>query len=160
MERSCSQSWSKGIHLVAEGLSNKQAQEFGFDAASYSRHRIVERFIPKIKLLRKFRYIYRYAMKFFLLPGKSTINEYPSIVPNWDSTPRFNWKGVVLYNSTPQLFRCHVNEAIQKVIHKPFEKRIIFIKSWNEWAEGNYLEPDLKFGRSYLEVLRNENLDN
>lgn len=34
------------------------------------------------------------------------------------------------------------------------ENKIIFIKSWNEWAEGNHLEPDLKFGRQYLEVVR------
>ena len=32
----------------------------------------------------------------------------------------------------------------------------IFVKSWNEWAEGNHLEPDLKFGRGYLEVLKEE----
>ena len=34
------------------------------------------------------------------------------------------------------------------------EENIIFIKSWNEWGEGNYLEPDLKFGKSYLEELK------
>ncbi|MCK4664404.1 MAG: glycoside hydrolase family 99-like domain-containing protein [Bacteroidales bacterium] len=34
------------------------------------------------------------------------------------------------------------------------EKKIIFIKSWNEWAEGNYLEPDLQWGARYLEVIK------
>ena len=38
----------------------------------------------------------------------------------------------------------------------PYDRRIVFVKSWNEWAEGNHLEPDLKFGRGYLEVLRDE----
>ena len=34
------------------------------------------------------------------------------------------------------------------------ENRVIFIKSWNEWAEGNHMEPDLKFGHKYLEVVK------
>ena len=36
------------------------------------------------------------------------------------------------------------------------EERIVFVKSWNEWAEGNHLEPDLRFGHGYLEVVRDE----
>ena len=32
----------------------------------------------------------------------------------------------------------------------------MFIKSWNEWGEGNYLEPDIKFGKKYLDVLKRE----
>jgi hypothetical protein len=37
---------------------------------------------------------------------------------------------------------------------RPTQQNLIFIKSWNEWAEGNHLEPDLRFGMSYLEVIR------
>ena len=40
--------------------------------------------------------------------------------------------------------------------HVPREENLIFLKSWNEWAEGNHLEPDLKFGKGYLEVIKEE----
>lgn len=40
------------------------------------------------------------------------------------------------------------------VENKPMDKRFIFLKSWNEWAEGNYMEPDLKYGNGFLEALK------
>ena len=35
------------------------------------------------------------------------------------------------------------------------EENLIFIKAWNEWGEGNYMEPDIKYGRGYIEELNN-----
>ena len=36
---------------------------------------------------------------------------------------------------------------------KDKKEKIIFLKSWNEWGEGNYLEPDLKHGKKYIHIL-------
>jgi hypothetical protein len=63
---------------------------------------------------------------------------------------------LVLTDSTPELFRAHLREAIDIVRTREPEHRVIFVKSWNEWAVGNYLEPDLLFGSAYLEVIREE----
>ena len=78
------------------------------------------------------------------------------VIPNWDNTPRSGKHGLVLHGSTPELFRIHVRKALQIIEKYPPEHKIIFVKSWNEWAEGNHLEPDLKFGRGYLKVLKEE----
>jgi hypothetical protein len=32
-------------------------------------------------------------------------------------------------------------------------ERIVFINSWNEWTEGSYLEPDTRWGTSFLEAV-------
>ncbi len=82
--------------------------------------------------------------------------DYPLVLPNWDNTPRSGIRGLVIYNSTPELFRQHLREALSRVARRTPDERIVFVKAWNEWAEGNYLEPDLKWGRGYLEVIRNE----
>jgi hypothetical protein len=108
-------------------------------------------FFPKPDILS-----YREYIKRALPPLRDGYDEFPCVLPNWDNTPRCGMQGFVLHNSTPDLFRDHLRKAITQVANRPHDKRMIFIKSWNEWAEGNYLEPDLQFGRAYLQVCRDE----
>jgi hypothetical protein len=82
--------------------------------------------------------------------------DYPVALSNWDNTPRSGRRGFVLEGGTPELFRRHLRQALERVSERPPEHRIVFLKSWNEWAEGNYVEPDERFGRAYLEVIRDE----
>ena len=90
-----------------------------------------------------------------MLPGRMPNPEtFPTVLPNWDNTPRSGVRGLVLRGSTPALFRRHLEHALGLVGELPAERRLVFIKSWNEWAEGNHMEPDRKFGHGYLEVVR------
>jgi hypothetical protein len=84
--------------------------------------------------------------------------QYPCVVPNWDNTPRTGRRGYVLLDSTPALFRTHLRRAMDQVRRRDRDQQIIFIRSWNEWGEGNYLEPDQVFGRAYLKVLKEEGM--
>lgn len=99
-----------------------------------------------------------FSYKEFIQAGSETlnldINQYASIVPNWDNTPRTIVNGTVLKDSTPDLFQQYLEDTINKTKDHDPDNRIIFIKSWNEWAEGNYLEPDQRFGRGFLEVIK------
>ena len=83
---------------------------------------------------------------------------HPCVLPNWDNTPRSGSRGVVFENSTPDLFRTYLAKGLFRVRARSSQERIVFLKAWNEWAEGNYVEPDLRFGHSYLEAIKSEML--
>jgi hypothetical protein len=85
---------------------------------------------------------------------------FPTIYPNWDTTPRINIEGQVLLNSTPTLFKKHVKRILNLIKNKKDNNKVIFLKSWNEWAEGNYMEPDLRFGKSYITALKEALVEN
>lgn len=99
---------------------------------------------------------YETAARAWAFAPVSGIRSYPCVVPNWDNTPRCGVGGFVLQDSTPERFGQSVRAAVERVRREPADERLVFIKSWNEWAEGNYLEPDQKWGRGYLEALRDE----
>lgn len=104
------------------------------------------------KLKRAVKYSKAYPL--FLQEVDKKENVYPTLIPNWDHTPRSGRAGTVLVDSTPILFKKHCIETFEIVRKKRIENQIIFIKSWNEWGEGNYMEPDLKYGKGYIEALR------
>ena len=97
---------------------------------------------------------YRDAMLFFKSTTALELGCYPSVVPGWDNTARAGKKGVVLHGATPELFAEHLRDIFEAVANRPAEERIVFVKSWNEWAEGNCLEPDRKFGHGFLDAVR------
>lgn len=81
-------------------------------------------------------------------------NIIPTLFPNWDHTPRTGRRGNVFVGATPERFEKHVAHCMEVLKDKLPEHRIAFVKSWNEWAEGNYLEPDRKYGRGFLEAIK------
>lgn len=97
---------------------------------------------------------YKKASSFFVGDEEYEENIIPTIIPNWDHSPRSRGKSLVLNHAEPSYFARHVKEAIKRIENKPLDHRLAFVKSWNEWAEGNYLEPDLHYGKRYLEVIK------
>ncbi|CUS97754.1 Glycosyltransferase, GT2 family [Candidatus Chrysopegis kryptomonas] len=77
------------------------------------------------------------------------------VTPMWDNTARRkNLKPFILTNSSPETFEKWLNLEIERLQNRKPEYRIVFINAWNEWAEGNYLEPDLKFSHGYLNAVK------
>lgn len=96
---------------------------------------------------------YKDAMKHMLIEDCKENNVIPMITPNWDHSPRSGGRAFILEHSTPALFKQLAKNAIEMVKGKPSEEQIIIIKSWNEWGEGNYMEPDQEFGHGYINAL-------
>lgn len=109
----------------------------------------------KFSFLPTMKYNYPNTVRYFYAPEDSWENVFPSIFPGWDRTPRTGDQEGVYINATPDNFKHHIENALEVVKEKSFEHRILFLRSWNEWAEGNYVEPDLKYGHGFLDAIRN-----
>lgn len=105
--------------------------------------------------LGKIRYDYAKAVSNFFAPEDSWENVFPTIMPQWDRTPRVATYDGVYVNATPEKFEQHIKIAVNKIKEKTDEHKIVFLKSWNEWGEGNYVEPDLEFGHGWLDAIKN-----
>lgn len=85
-------------------------------------------------------------------------NVYPTLLPQWDRTPRAGRKAEILVDSTPEKFQHTMEKALELVASKAPEHRLLFLKAWNEWGEGDYVEPDQKYGHGWLEAMKNAQL--
>ena len=81
-------------------------------------------------------------------------NVYPVVYPQLDRTPRAGRNAVILTGSKPELFGKYLQDTVDIVKNKKEEDRIVIINAWNEWGEGNYIEPDMKFGKGYLDACK------
>ncbi len=105
------------------------------------------------------KYDYAKIIDNFYSPSDSREDVYPQLLAGWDRSPRSGKKAIIYYNNTPQTFEKAVKKALECVKNKQPEHRIVFLNSWNEWGEGAYVEPDIKYGKAKLEVLK-KYLDN
>lgn len=80
----------------------------------------------------------------------------PCCYVSWDNSARRGKNGIVYINNSPETFRVGLRRAIARAKSANPSEQFVFINAWNEWAEGNHLEPDARWGRSFLEVVRQE----
>jgi predicted O-linked N-acetylglucosamine transferase (SPINDLY family) len=144
-----------GLYLVGAKHTRMkwQVEDIGFDVA-------LPLFMPprKVNMHKGVQYptIYKYEDIYekFIPQYPADGKTYPCVKPNWDNTPRSGVNGLVFEGATPEMFRKQFTKALDWSKGMPENNRVIFIKAWNEWAEGNCLEPEIKHGDGYLAVIQ------
>lgn len=92
--------------------------------------------------------------KYLLNYGNQTY--FRSALSSWDNTARkATTMGMIMQGLTPETFKTWMIDIMNesKQIHSK-EEDIVFVNSWNEWAEGSHLEPDMKYGYAWLQKLK------
>ena len=136
---------SLGFDAIAEDLMDS------FRTSHYSYSSLFFRALRKVGLV--FGNNYKDYCDFFLEHFSPSVGSYPCIYPNWDHSARSGKIATIFRNAEPKIWGEFCKKLFKKYIGLPTEESLVFIKSWNEWGEGNYLEPDRKYGRGYIEEL-------
>ena len=97
-------------------------------------------------------YSYETLVDLALSKSPPAFKRYPCAMPSWDNSPRRPTAARIVQGSTPGLYRRWLEGRLQQ--NPPFgpTENLFFVNAWNEWGEGNHLEPDQRWGRQYLEA--------
>lgn len=162
----------KGIHFVAR-LNDPDLdwKGLGFDAiyenlentaiqgqAKRSVLQAIRRGLQKLFGVTSFILKADFGKRYKLLVSEEAKKEnvYPTLLAGYDRSPRAGRAAQIFYNFTPDTWRMHIQDVLGHVTSKEYEHKIVMLKSWNEWGESNYVEPDLRYGTAMLDVLRDE----
>jgi GT2 family glycosyltransferase len=99
---------------------------------------------------------YRELAGAFMTRPEAGFKRLRSVLVGWDSTPRHPTRSLVLGHATPGAFQAWLEWTYRRTLEQNTgDERVVFINAWNEWCEGSYLEPDMRFGHAYLQAVRN-----
>ena len=143
----------EGFYFVAYSLDldseYEKLKELGFDAICSSRissnyistfSKYVKKIISVVTDIPRI-YDYRKMIPIFMQDFEQNHDDvFPTLIPNWDHTPRSKEHGYLYTHATPEEFQKHCEDVLSRISHKPTTRQIAFLKSWNEWGEGNYID--------------------
>jgi glycosyltransferase involved in cell wall biosynthesis len=137
-------------------------KEYGFDAAiEFPPNRtpapiLTQEAVPLDDAMAATIYDWSYLVEQSAQYKQPTYELFRSVCPSWDNTARRKNNAAIFANSSPGLYQRWLNNAINNAVeHAPNpDHRLVFVNAWNEWAEGAYLEPDMRYGYAYLQATR------
>jgi len=80
--------------------------------------------------------------------------QFPGVTPMWDNSARRREGAHIFNGSTPELYENWLRTVLERFVPPTPQENLVFVNAWNEWAEGNHLEPDQRWGLAYLEATK------
>lgn len=135
--------------------------DYNFNASlEFSPHMVLKKSVTKtfwekkgIKKTYDFR-DFKKAVNDIIKRPKSHYKLFRCVTPSWDNTARKGNEATIALGSSPELYFDWLKEIVNSFEPYSEEENFIFINAMNEWAEGNHLEPCIKYGRAYLEATK------
>ncbi|HEY2325113.1 MAG TPA: glycoside hydrolase family 99-like domain-containing protein, partial [Thermoanaerobaculia bacterium] len=149
-----------GLHLVSVETgwdAGWDATRVGFDAKVLFQPQFsILDTVPKLDLGPEATRVFDYQEAWPILAEPDPVDypRYDCVCPSWDNTARRGQESWVIHNSTPEAYQEWLELAIRRTLDRPQSEQLVFVNAWNEWAEGAHLEPDQRWGLSYLEATR------
>lgn len=98
---------------------------------------------------------YEEYVDYYIKKGPIPNTCFPCVCPGWDNSARKKKNFFILNNTKPSVFA----KWVKYIKDNQADDTLLFINAWNEWAEGNHLEPCQRFGTQYLEKLKETLVD-
>ena len=93
---------------------------------------------------------YRDVMENILSIVEDTNNYFGTFV-GFDNSPRYGNTNSLIIQKNNSDFEYYLRKVLKKNFNNGSD--FLFVNAWNEWGEGNYLEPDIINGYCYLEAV-------
>jgi lipopolysaccharide biosynthesis protein len=99
-------------------------------------------------------HVYDYADVVRRMLGKPPVahRRFPGVTPSWDNTARRHTGGIILHDASPDVYEQWLAAVVDRFVPYSAEQNFVFISAWNEWGEGNHLEPCQRWGLDYLQA--------
>ncbi len=148
----CKELFSATVDFVPE----RWRHDRGFDKEKFL-HELKDKFLMEHE---GYQFLNRFICKYLnykkvnqeILDVKHEKNEFRGVFVNYDDSARRGRRGTITEGFHPKMFEHYLTQSIRKSMEEG--NRYLFVNAWNEWGEGNYLEPDKKYGYAYLHAVR------
>lgn len=167
-KETCIQHNLKGLYLLCmDNFTDEPAEAFGFDGSIhfhpdfryFKGHQapLKDKVVKKITGKESVHYKHHvedyedYFNRVFEKSKNKSAQIFPGITPMWDNTARKKKGGIIFTNSSPEKYGKALSRTLNEYATKEATDRFLFINAWNEWAEGNHLEPCVRYAHRYLE---------